>query len=36
MMEDSGVGYEKLLVAGCNKRCGEICRRMQFMPEDEE
>jgi len=27
-MKDGGVGYEKLLVARDNKRCGEVCRRM--------
>ena len=36
MMEDGRVGDRELLVAGCNKRCEKVCRRMRFMPEDEE
>ena len=36
MMEDGRVDYEKLLVARCDERCGEVCGRMRFMPEDEE
>jgi len=35
-MEDSRIGDKKLLVAKGNKRCREICGRMQFVPENEE
>jgi len=35
-MEDGGVGDEKLLVAWSNERCGEICRRVRPMSENEE
>ena len=35
-MEDGRVGDKELLVARYNKRCGEVCRRIQFMPKDEE
>jgi len=35
-MEDSRIGYEKLLVAGSNERCREICGRMQLVSEDKE
>jgi len=28
MMEDGGIGYQKLLVARNNKRCRKICGRI--------
>ena len=36
MMEDGRVGDKELLVAGSNKRCRKICRRMRLVSEDEE
>ena len=35
-MKDDRVGNEKLLVAGSNKRCEEIYRRIQYIPENEK
>jgi len=35
-MENSEAGDEELLVAMSYKGCGEIHRRVQFMPEDEK
>jgi len=35
-MKDDRISNEELLVAGSNERCGKICRRMQWMPKDEE
>ena len=35
-MEDSRVGDKELLVAGSNKRCREIYRRMQLVSENKE
>jgi len=35
-VEDGGIGDKELLVAGSDKRCGEVCRRVQFMSEDEK
>ena len=35
-MEDGGIGDEKLLVAGYNKKCGKVCGRVQSMSEDEK
>ena len=34
-MEDDRVGYKELLVTRSNKRCGKICRRMQYVLADE-
>jgi len=35
-VEDDKTGNQELLVARDNKRCGEICREMQYVLEDEE
>jgi len=35
-MEDSGTGYQELLVARSYKRCRKIYRRMQFILKNEE
>ena len=33
-MEDNRVDYKKLLVAGSNKGCGKICKRVWFISEN--
>ena len=35
-MKNNGAGDKELLVAGSNKECRKICRRMWYMLEDEE
>ena len=35
-MEDGGIGNEKLLVAGGDKKCGKIRGRVRSMLEDEK
>ena len=35
-MKDSRASDKKLLVAGGNEGCREVCGRVRFMSEDEE
>jgi len=35
-VEDGEFSDKKLLVAGSDQRCGKVCRRVQFMLEDEK
>jgi len=35
-IEDNGTSNKKLLVAEYDKKCGEICKRVRYMSENEE